>query len=126
MVFWKKVKRDIQRGIKEGVSYVTEGATAVKKRVKRLTKERKNIIKLYELQSQVQKEMAELGGRIYDLSSKKKNPMLDRKVQTISARINRLEAKIARLENRIKKAPKKVSQKRITKPTRKKRTTSQK
>ncbi|MEJ2105538.1 MAG: hypothetical protein P8X47_13345 [Ignavibacteriaceae bacterium] len=47
--------------------------------------------------------MTELGGRIYELSAKKKNPMLDLKVNTITRRIKTCEDKIARLEETIKK-----------------------
>jgi peptidoglycan hydrolase CwlO-like protein len=120
MDFWEKVKKDIQRGFKDGIYFVKGGVVVVQKTAKKLTKEGQKKLKLYELHSQVQKEMTELGGRIYDLSSKKKNPMLDRKVNTIKKRIEKLEAKIARLEGKLKKVPKKATRKRITKPKSKK------
>lgn len=120
MDFWEKVKKDIQKGFKDGMYFVREGVIGVKKTAKKLTKEGQKKFKLYELHSQVQKEMTELGGRIYDLTAKKKNPMLDRKVKAISKRIEKLEAKIARLEGNLKKVPKKATPKRISKPKSKK------
>jgi hypothetical protein len=103
MSFWETVKKDIEKGFNEGVYYVKEGATMVRKQAKKLTKEGQNRFTIYNLKSDVQIQMEELGGMIYDLSSKVKNPLLNRKVQTIIKRINRLEEKIAKLE---KKSPK--------------------
>jgi hypothetical protein len=42
--------------------------------------------------------MAELGGKVYDLSSVVENPMLDPDVKAIMARIKELEAEIIALE----------------------------
>ena len=120
MGFWDRVKKDIQRGFKDGIYFVRDGVIVIKKKAKKLTKEGQRKFRLYELQSQVQKEMTELGGRIYDLSSKKKNPMPDRKVKAISKRIEKLEEKIARLEGTLKTAPKKVKRKHTGKPKSKK------
>jgi len=119
MSLWKTVKKDIQKGFKEG-------ATLVKKRAKKLTKEGQDKFKTYDLKYEVQIQMEELGGRIYDLSSKMKNPLLDSKVQTILKRINRLEEKIAKLEGKAPKTSTKKGRKRKTKSKRKTKTTSQK
>ena len=108
MSFWDKVKQNIQSGFKEGAYYVKKGVIIAKKKAKKFTKEGQRRLKLYELHSKVQKEMTELGGRIYDLTSEKKNPMLDRKVKAIMNRIENLEEKIARLEGAIKKRIKKT------------------
>jgi hypothetical protein len=85
MTFFEKVKKDIRKGFKEGIYLVKESAIVVKKRAKKLSKEMKERSRLYELHSQVQREMTELGGRIYDLNSKRKNPMSDKKVLTIKS-----------------------------------------
>ena len=108
MGFWRKVKKDIQKGFKDGFYFMKGGVLSVKKRTKQLTKEGQKKFELYELHSKVQKEMTELGGRIYELSAKKKNPMLDRKVKAISEKIEKFEAKIAKLEGKVKKVSKKV------------------
>ncbi len=108
MNFWEKVKRDLQKGMDESIAFVKEGAAVVMKKAEELTDEGKKRYILYELKSKVQKQIAELGGQVYDLSSKTKNPMLDSKVKDIVARIRRLETEILKLEGKqspVKKSP---------------------
>lgn len=115
MSFWEKVKKDLQRGIKEGITAVKEGAAVVKGKVEELTEEGKRQYKIYALKTKVQKEIAELGGRVYDLSSKIKNPMLDRKVEAILSRIKKLEAQITKIEGKPKTVSREVVSKRTVK-----------
>lgn len=98
MGFWEKVKKDIQKGFKEGITVVREKAGE-------LTGEGKRKYKLLDLKSKVHKEMAELGGRVY--SSKGKNPILDSKVKTVIAKIKKLETQIEKLEVKPKKTRRK-------------------
>jgi hypothetical protein len=119
MDFWEKVKRDIRKGIKEGIGIVSEGVTVVRQKADELTEEGKRRLKLFELQTKVQRETAELGGRVYDLSSKKKNPMLDSKVKAVVSRIKKLETEVAKLEGKKIAAPAKTKTKRSTKSKRK-------
>jgi polyhydroxyalkanoate synthesis regulator phasin len=107
MDFWTKVKGDLQKGVKEGMEAVREGATAVRKKTEELTEEGKKRLKIYDLKRTVQREIAELGGRIYDLKTKTRNPYLDSKVKATMARIKRLEDRIAKLEGKAKEAVKK-------------------
>jgi hypothetical protein len=100
MSLLERMKKHIQKGVKNGIYFVRGG---VRKKAKRLTKEGKKMLRLYELHSQVQKEMTELGGRIYDLTSRNKVPLLDRKVNAIIRRIKTREDSIAQLEGTIKK-----------------------
>ena len=120
MGFWEQVKKDIRQGIKEGMILVREGAAVTKKKAKKLTREGRNTLKTYELQVLVQRQLTELGGRIYDLSSQKKNPMRDRKVQAMVSRLNKLEKKIeVKLGKNIEKPSGKARPKRRTKTKRK-------
>jgi hypothetical protein len=112
MDFWEKVKKDIQKGIKEGIGIVSEGVTVVKAKADELTEEGKRRLKLFELQTKVQKETAELGGKVYDLSSKLKNPMLDSRVKAVVSRIRKLETQMTKLEGRKKASPAKTNPKR--------------
>ncbi len=109
MGFWENVKRDIQKGFKEGIGIVKEGVTVVREKAEELTEEGKRRLKIFDLKTKVQREFAELGGKIYDLSSKMKNPMLDSKVKTVMSRIKKLEMQIAKLEGNVKKPLKKVN-----------------
>ena len=115
MNFWEKVKNDLQKGIKEGIDFVKEGATIVKVKAEELTEEGKKRLKIFELKTKVQREIAELGGVVYDLSSKVKNPMLESKVKAVVSRIKKLEAQIAKLEGKTKVASKKIASKRTLK-----------
>lgn len=98
MNFWEKVKEDLQKGLEEGITYVKEGASVVMKKAEELTDEGKRRYRLYELKARVQQEISELGGKVYELSGKVRNPMLDSKVKAIRARIKKLETEIVKLE----------------------------
>jgi len=98
MDFWIKVRDDLQKGVGEGIAIVKEGASAVKKKAEELTEEGKRRYQLYELKTKVHKEISELGGIVYELSEKVKNPMLNSKVKAIKARIKKLEMQIQKLE----------------------------
>ncbi|OHE58059.1 MAG: hypothetical protein A2Z47_15370 [Thermodesulfovibrio sp. RBG_19FT_COMBO_42_12] len=114
MDFWEKVKKDLQKEIKAGIAFIKEGAATMKKKTEELTEEGKKQYKIFELKTKVQKEVAELGGKVYDLSSKIKNPMLDKKVKAIVARVKKLEGQIIKLEGKKKETAKKASKKRAT------------
>jgi hypothetical protein len=121
MDFWESVKKDLQKGLKEGFDFLKEGAAVVKVKAEELTDEGKKRYKIYELKAKVQSEIADLGGRVYDLSSKNKNPMKDKKVMAIMNCIKKFEARIAKLEGKEIKKPKKAAAKPRRKPTPKKK-----
>ncbi|HYA12315.1 MAG TPA: hypothetical protein VEF37_05025 [Thermodesulfovibrionales bacterium] len=110
MIFWEKVQKDLQRGIEEGVHLLKEKAIFMKEKAGELAEEGKRRYKIFDLQTKVQKEISELGGRVYDLSPKLKNPMLDKKVKTLIGRIKKLEAQVTKLEGTERKAPSKTKQ----------------
>jgi peptidoglycan hydrolase CwlO-like protein len=115
MGFWENVKKDLQKGLKDGMDFVREGATIVKVKAEELTEEGKKRIKVFDLKTKVQREISELGGKVYDLSKKMKNPMLDSKVKAGIARIKKLEAQIAKIEGKIKVKSKKTARTRTSK-----------
>jgi peptidoglycan hydrolase CwlO-like protein len=117
MNFWTKVRDDLQKGVGEGIAMVKEGASVVKKKAEELTEEGKRRYQLYELKTKVHKEISELGGTVYDLSEKVKNPMLNDKVKVIKARIKKLEVQIQKLEGKPEAKPGKAAPKK--KPVRK-------
>jgi hypothetical protein len=107
MDFWDKVKSDIQKGIKEGVGFVKEGVSVVREKAEELTEEGKKRLSVFELKTKVHREISELGGRVYDIRVKVKNPMSDSRVKAIISRVKKLEDKIEKLEG----APKSVKAK---------------
>jgi len=114
MDFWQKIKSDVRKGIKEGIGIVREGVTVVKTKAGELTDEGKRQLRIYELKTKVQREIAELGGKVYSVSLKMKNPMLDNKVKAVMARIKKLEAQILKIENTKKKTSGRTAKKRLT------------
>ena len=100
MSLWEKVKIDLQKGIEEGMAALKEGAAVVKVKAEELTEEGKRRYRIFDLKKEVHKELAELGGKVYDLSSKVENPLLDNEVGAIIERIKVLEAEIAELESK--------------------------
>jgi len=115
MNLWDKIRRDVQRGIKEGWSVVKEGAAVAREKAGELTEEGKRRYKVFNLKMKVQREMSELGGKIYDLSARVKNPLSDKKVKGIIGKIKKLETQIMKLEGRVEKKVKKATRKTIKK-----------
>ena len=48
MDFWEKIKSDIQKGIREGIGIVKEGAIVVRAKAEELTEEGKKRLKVFE------------------------------------------------------------------------------
>lgn len=123
MSFWDGVKKDLQKGWKEGIEAFKEGAVVVREKAEELTEEGKRRYAVHEIKTKVQKEIADLGGKVYELSSKTGNPLSNKKVQNIIARVNKLETELKRLERKAKiAAAKKTPKKTTTKKTTKKKT----
>jgi len=116
MDFWEKIKRDIRKGMREGIVKVKEGMTIAKAKAEELTEEGKRRLNIFETKTKVQKEISELGGRIYNLSQKVKNPMADKKVNAIISRIRKFEMQLAKLEGKQKVSSKRTPRKRTSVP----------
>jgi len=100
MSFWEKVKKDLEKGIKDGIYVVREGVSRVGAKTEELTEEGRRRYRIFELKNKVRRWTADLGGRVYELSSEIENPMLDTKVKLMVSRIRKLENQIGRLERR--------------------------
>lgn len=118
MSFWEDVKKDLQNSWKEGFAALKSGATTIRVKAEELTEEGKKRYRIYELKTKVEKEVSDLGGRVYDMSSSRKNPLLDTKVKAVVKRIRKLEEQITKLEGGkvLKPArPRKPAKKRVRK-----------
>jgi hypothetical protein len=100
MGFWDDVNKDLQRSWKEGIAAVKVGATAVRVKAEELTEEGKRRYRIYELKTKVEKEISDLGGRVYDISRSRKNPLLDMRVKAVIGRIRKLEDRLTKLEGK--------------------------
>ena len=100
MSLWDTIKKDVEKGIKEGMEAVREGATVVRKKAEKLTKDAKKRYAIIDLKVKIQKELLELGGTVYDLSSKGKDPMENRKVRSMIEKVKKMETRMDRLEGK--------------------------
>lgn len=100
MSFWEEIKKDLQKGLHEGIAAVKEGAVYVREKAEELTEEGKRQYRLFELKSKVQREFTELGGKVYDASGKMKNPLVNPKIKAVLGRIKKLEAEVAKVQGK--------------------------
>ena len=113
MGFWDKLKRDIKKGIDEGLEALKESTEAIKHRAEDMTDEVKKKLKVFELKQKVQVQLTELGGRVYEVVSegKRRNPLLDDNVKRVFERVKRLDEQISALEGKIAKKTRKTAKK---------------
>jgi vacuolar-type H+-ATPase subunit I/STV1 len=95
MSFWERIKRDLEKDRTEC------GLTTGRKKTE--ADEVDMCHRENELKSKVRSWMADLGGRIYELSERIENPMKDMKVEMMLSRIKKLESQIRQLEEKKKK-----------------------
>ena len=105
MEFWEKIRKDVRKGFQDGLAVIREGAVAVKEKAEELTEEGKRQYKLFDLKTKVQKEITELGGKVYGLICAEKDPVADSKVKASVSRIKKLETRIAQLESKPQAKP---------------------
>jgi len=100
---WQSIKKDIQKGWKEGVAVVKEGSIVAKKKAGDLTDEGKRRYKVFELKTKIHKRVYDLGERVHALLTGRKkaaNPALDATVKSVMADIGKMEVQIAKLEGK--------------------------
>jgi len=93
-----KIKKDVKKGIEEGIAVVKEGASVVSGKMGELTSEGKRQYKMYDLKAKIHSKMTELGGRAYDVLDSKKSPATDSKVEAVYVKIKKREGQLCKLE----------------------------
>jgi hypothetical protein len=93
-----KIKKDVKKGIEEGIAVVKEGANVLSEKMGELTAEGKRQYKMFALKAKIQSQMTELGGRAYDVLDSKKSPAADSRVKAVYAKIKKLEEQLSKLE----------------------------
>lgn len=94
--FLGKLKKDLEKDSRE--------SAVIMKSKNRMEEESiKTLQRIDELKLKVRSWMADLGGRVYELSDRIENPMHDMKVEMMVARIKKLESQIRQLETGSKK-----------------------
>ena len=111
MNFWEKVEKDLQKEIKAGIAFLKESTAVIRKKAEELSEEGKRRQVIFQLKTNVRHEIAELGGRVYDLITTQDFPVKDKRVKAIAARIKKLETRLTKLEGKgktkgkVKKTP---------------------
>jgi len=100
MNFWQKVEKDLKKEIRAGIAFLKEGTAVVRKKAEEISEEGKRKHVIFQLKTKVRNEVAELGGRVYDLIATEKIPVQDKGVKAIAARIKKLETQLAKLEGK--------------------------
>jgi len=98
MEFWEKIKKDLRTGFQSGMAVIREGAVAAREKAEELTEEGKRQYKLFELKTKVQKEITELGGKVYGLICAEQDPVADKRVKASVSKIKKLENQLTKLE----------------------------
>jgi polyhydroxyalkanoate synthesis regulator phasin len=93
-----KIKKDVKKGIEEGIAVVKEGANVVSEKMGELTAEGKRQYEMFDLKTKIQSKMTELGGRAYDVLDSQKSPAADSKVNAVYVKIKKLEEQLSKLE----------------------------
>ncbi|UCG79418.1 MAG: hypothetical protein JSV21_06250 [Nitrospirota bacterium] len=132
MGFWDSIKKDIKKGIDEGIHVVKEGTATFMEKAEHFAVEGKKKIREFETKQKIQVQLTELGGRIYDLMERKvATPLSHASVKPIIKKIDSLKEQLEKIETKLedkakkgtakKKAKKKTSSKAKKKSTAKKK-----
>ncbi|MBE0557504.1 MAG: hypothetical protein IH628_09760 [Proteobacteria bacterium] len=95
-----KIKKNLKKGIEEGVAVVKEGADVVSGKMGELTAEGKRQYKIFDLKAKIQRQMAVLGVTAYDVLDGNKSPAAFSKVKTAFAKIKKFETQLGTLEGK--------------------------
>jgi hypothetical protein len=122
MSFWEKIRKDVEKGVKDIEKGLKDGIQGIRKEAGVLAEEGKRKYKVFDLKSKAHKQIAELGGMVYGMSGKDKNPLLDARVKASIAKIKKTEDQIKKLgpakkKTAKKKARKKTARKKTAKKT---------
>jgi hypothetical protein len=119
MTFWDSIKKDIKKGLDEGIHVMKEGTATFIERAEALAEEGKKRIKEFEIKQKIQVQLTELGGKVHDLLEKNvKSPTTHPSVKSILKKIENLKDQLVKAEEKAKpkaKAKKKTAQKKTVK-----------
>lgn len=111
---WNTVKAGLEKGLSQGVTAIRKSALTLKKKAGDLGEEGKRRYAAASLRLKMNRDVFELGKRVYALmGSGKQNPLLDTQVKEIARKLRKQETTIASLErtgaNRGSRARKKAA-----------------
>ena len=110
MTLWNKVKTDMKKGMKKGVSVLREGSNVAAEKAGQLAEMGKVRYQIFLLEQKVEKNFSEMGKRIYQLIEEKvKNPAVDPIVRKGISEAKKLEKKLKTLHDNTALLRKKVT-----------------
>lgn len=94
------LKKDIEKGLKQGVDAVKSTATLVREKAEELTEKGKTQYQLYELNNKLQKQFADLGGKLHQLAKSKKVKISNQELRKLITAIDKIQSSISKLESK--------------------------
>jgi hypothetical protein len=107
----EKITKDLRKEFKAGIAFIKEGTAVIAKKTREVSAEEQKHLKVIELKTKIKEQMAALGGRIYDINLKVKDPIQDKTVKELLGSIKKIEDQIAKLEKKAMKSVKAISKK---------------
>jgi hypothetical protein len=114
-----KIKRDVKKGIEEGVATVMQGASVVSLKMNELSAEGKKQYKIFNLTVKIKDQLNELGDITYAVLDSRKSLDENKKIKVAFANIKKLEWQLSRIKGgkKIKVAAPKKAAKKTSKKT---------
>ena len=93
-----KIKKDVKKGLEEGIAAVMQGANVVSVKMNELSKEGKRQYKMFNLHVKIKDQMNELGGIAYAVLDSGKSLDEDKKIKAAFTKIKKLEWQLSKIE----------------------------
>ena len=95
MTLWNKVKADMKKGMRKGVSALREGSNVAAEKAGKLAEMGKIRYQIFLLEQKAEQNFSKMGKRIYQLIGEKvKNPVADPIVRKSISEAKQLEKKL--------------------------------
>lgn len=117
-----KIRKDVKKGIEEGIAAVMQGASVVSVKMNELSDEGKRQYKMFNLHVKIKDAMNEMGEHAYAALNNVKSLDEDKKIKAAFTKIRKLEWQLSKLDGgkEIKvAAPKKAAPKTAKKTAKK-------
>ena len=92
-----KIKRDVKKGIEEGVATVMQGASIVSLKMNELSAEGKKQYKIFNLTVKIKDQLNELGDITYAVLDRRKSLDENKKIKAAFAKIKKLEWQLSKI-----------------------------
>lgn len=103
MTLWDKVRKDVTKGVRQGVSVLKERSNMAADKAGQLAEVGKVRYQIFLLEQKIEKNFAEMGQRIYELiqENRSKDSLSDAAVKKKLAEAKKLERKSKLLQNKM-------------------------